>query len=154
MKYAEAQMGRIFILRLEDGDIVHEAIEQLARDHSIQAAAVILLGGADDGSKLVVGPELDRVFPIHPMELVLEGVHEAAGIGTIYPDENGNPTLHMHMACGRDGSSRTGCVRRGVKTWQILEGVLFELKGTNCFRKFDERIGFRMLYHPKTGENH
>lgn len=148
MQYTESKLGRIYILRLEDGDVVHEAIEQFARDHSILAAAVILLGGADDGSKLVVGPEMDRVFPIHPMELILKGAHEAAGIGTIYPDESGNPNLHMHMACGRDGSSRTGCVRRGVKTWQILEGVLFELTGTTCFRKFDERIGFRLLHQP------
>ncbi len=153
MQSAEAAWGRVFILRLEDGEIVHEAIEQFARDHSIRAAAVILLGGADDGSKLVVGPERDRDFPIQPMELVLRGVHEAAGMGTLYPDESGNPSLHMHMACGREGFSRTGCVRRGVKAWQILEGVLFELMGTDCFRKYDERIGFRLLHQPKPGKS-
>lgn len=153
MQYSEAKLGRTFILRLEDGEIVHEAMEQFARDHSIRAAAVIILGGADDGSKLVVGPELDRIFPIRPMELVLKGVHEAAGVGTLYPDESGNPILHMHLACGREGSSRTGCVRRGVKTWQILEGVLFELTGTNCFRKYDESIGFRLLHQPESGKS-
>jgi predicted DNA-binding protein with PD1-like motif len=149
MKHAEAQLGRIFILRLEDGEIVHEVIEDFAQAHSIRAAAVIILGGADHGSKLVVGPEQDRIFPIQPMELILQGVHEAAGIGTLYPDESGKPSLHMHMACGREESAKTGCVRRGVKVWQILEAVLIELAGTQCFRKFDERIGFRLLHMPE-----
>ena len=33
MKYAEARAGRIFVIRLEDGDIVHEAIEKFAREN-------------------------------------------------------------------------------------------------------------------------
>jgi len=70
MKYSETHLGRIFVLRLEDGEIVHEVIEQFARDHAVRAAALIILGGADDGSKLVVGPEYDRVYPINPMERV------------------------------------------------------------------------------------
>ena len=31
MKYSEAKPGRIFVIRLEDGDIVHEAIESFAK---------------------------------------------------------------------------------------------------------------------------
>lgn len=30
MKYSEARPGRIFVLRLEDGEIVHEVIERFA----------------------------------------------------------------------------------------------------------------------------
>ena len=37
MKYSEAQQGRVFAMRLEDGDIVHEVIEKFARDKNIQA---------------------------------------------------------------------------------------------------------------------
>jgi predicted DNA-binding protein with PD1-like motif len=151
MKYSEASLGRIFVLRLEDGEIVHEAIEQFARDHAVRAAALIILGGADDGSKLVVGPEFDRIYPINPMERVLQGAHEAAGVGTLYPDEKGNPLLHMHMACGREDFAKTGCIRRGVKVWQILEAVLIELNGTSCFRRFEEQIGFRLLHLPEEG---
>ena len=61
MKYSEAKQGRIFIVRLEDGDIVHEEIEQFAREQSIKAAALIIIGGADKDSKLVVGPEAGAV---------------------------------------------------------------------------------------------
>ena len=45
MKYTQARQGRVFILRLEDGEIVHEVIEQFAADEKIAAAALIILGG-------------------------------------------------------------------------------------------------------------
>ncbi len=35
MKYTEAKPGRIFILRLEDGDVLHETVERFAVDQSI-----------------------------------------------------------------------------------------------------------------------
>ena len=45
MKYSEAKQGRVFIVRLEDGEIVHEVIEQFALDHKITAASLIVVGG-------------------------------------------------------------------------------------------------------------
>ena len=113
MKYSQAQQGRTFVIRLEDGDIVHEEIERFAREQSVRAAALIVVGGAETGSKLVVGPEEGRAEPVSPMEHVLDNVHEIAGTGTLFPDEKGNPVLHMHMACGRETSTVTGCVRNG-----------------------------------------
>ena len=47
MKYSQAKQRRIFVIRLEDGDIVHEEIEKFARNQSIKAAALIIIGGAD-----------------------------------------------------------------------------------------------------------
>src|SRR6056297_1958034 len=117
MQYSEAQQGRTFILRLEDGEIIHETVENFAKEHNIQAASLIIVGGADEGSKLVVGPEDGRSSDIHPMEYILNHVHEIAGTGTLFPDEEGNPSLHMHITAGREGSAVTGCIRRGVKTW-------------------------------------
>jgi len=111
MKYSEAKLGRIFVIRLEDGDIVHEAIESFAKEHAIRAATLVILGGADKGSRLVVGPEDGRATPIISMSLTLENVHEVAGIGTLFPDDEGNPVLHMHMACGRYDNTVTGCVK-------------------------------------------
>ena len=145
MKYSQAKQGRVFVLRLEDGDVVHEEIERFARDHGIKAAALIIIGGADKGSKLVVGPEDGRASPVVPMEHVLDNVHEIAGTGTIFPDEEGHPVLHMHTACGRKSATVTGCVRRGVKVWYIMEVVLFELVDTTSVRAFDAETGFKLL---------
>ena len=145
MKYSEAKQGRTFVIRLEDGDIIHEKLEEFARVHLINAAAVIAVGGADEGSKLVVGPEQGRSKPITPMEHILRDVREIAGVGTIFPDKDHNPVLHMHIACGREESTVTGCVRRGVKVWHLLELILFELLNSSASRIFDEQTGFELL---------
>lgn len=145
MKYSQAKQGRIFIIRLEDGDIIHDEIEKFAREKSINAGALIILGGADESSKLVVGPQYGRKEPIVPMEHILNNVYEIAGSGTIFPDEKGNPTLHMHIACGRKSPTVTGCVRKGVKAWHVLEIILFELVDTTAVRVLDPVTGFELL---------
>jgi len=145
MKFTEVRQGRVFVIRLEDGDILHEEIEKFARDKSIRAASLVVVGGADAGSRLIVGPEVDRESPIRPMEHLLERAHEVSGAGTIFPDEEGNPLLHMHIACGRRTSTVTGCVRGGVSIWNIMEVVLFELLDSNAVRAYDKNTGFRLL---------
>jgi predicted DNA-binding protein with PD1-like motif len=145
MKYTQAQLGRVFVLRLEDGDVLHDTIEAFARQEGIQAAAVIVVGCADTGSRLVVGPRDGRRAPIEPMDVLLTNVHEIAGTGTVFPDETGRPLLHMHVAAGRAGSAVAGCVRSGVKAWQIAEVILFELVGCAAVRRPDAATGFTLL---------
>ncbi len=145
MKYSQAKAGRIFVIRLEDGDIVHEIIESFAEEQGIQAASLMVLGGADAGSKIVAGPEEGRSEQIVPMLHELDNVHEVTGTGTIFPDEAGKPTLHMHMACGRKGKAVAGCIRSGVRVWHVMEVILYELVGSSGIRKKDETTGFDLL---------
>ncbi|MFP3979924.1 MAG: PPC domain-containing DNA-binding protein [Desulfosudaceae bacterium] len=145
MKYSEASAGRVFVVRLEDGDIVHECIERFAAENGIRAASLVMLGGADQGSRFVVGPEQGRAEPVVPMTRMLENVHEAAGVGTIFPDASGRPVLHMHMACGRQGETVTGCVRAGVCVWHVMEAVVWELTETRARRLHDDKTGFALL---------
>ena len=145
MKYKETNLGRIFIIRLEHGDIIHETIENFAKEKGIKAAALIIVGGADKDSTIVVGPENDNARPVNPMKFILENAHEITGTGTLFPDENGNPMLHMHISCGRGTNNVTGCIRTGVKTWNLLEIILFELHDVGSFRKFDKELGFFTL---------
>lgn len=145
MQYSEARQGRVFVVRLEDGETLHANVEGFARAHAIQAAALIVLGGADQGSKLVVGPEQARSAPVVPMERLLGAPGEIAGVGTLFPDQHGNPVLHMHIACGRGDETVTGCVRRGVKTWHVMEIVIWELLGSSGRRLPDVATGFELL---------
>ena len=145
MKYSEAQLGRVFVIRLENGETVHEEIERFAEKHSISAATLIAVGGVDDGSRLIVGPEDGAARPVSPMEHLLADVHEIAGTGTLFPDEEGRPMLHMHMACGRNESTVTGCIRNGVKVWHVLEIILFELAGSSGKRVLEKETGFKLL---------
>ena len=145
MKYSSAQLGRVLVIRLEDGDVVHECIEEAARAEGITRAAVILLGGAGGGSRVVVGPENGDAQPVVPMERVLHDVHEMAGAGTIFPDEAGRPVLHLHAAFGRDDQVTAGCIRTGVRTWVVAEAVVMELTGTAATRRADPVTGFELL---------
>ena len=145
MKYSTAGLGRVFVVRLEDGDVVHEAIEELARREGIGRAAVLLLGGADDGSRVVVGPHDGRAAVIEPIERVLRGVHEMAGVGTLFPDESGRATLHLHAAFGRDDRVTAGCIRLGVTTWIVGEAVVIELIDNEAARRLDPSSGFELL---------
>ena len=145
MKYSTAGLGRVFVVRLEDGDVVHESIERLAVREGVSRAAVIVLGGADDGSRVVVGPHDGRAAVIEPMERVLRGVHEMAGVGTLFPDAAGRPTLHLHAAFGRDDKVTAGCIRLGVATWIVGEVVIIELTGNDAVRRADPATGFELL---------
>jgi predicted DNA-binding protein with PD1-like motif len=132
-------------MRLEDGDVVHEAIEELAHGEGVQRAAVLVLGGADGGSRVVVGPEDGRAAVIEPLERVLRGVHEMAGVGTVFPDTEGRPRLHLHAAFGRDDRVAAGCIRLGVTTWIVGEVVVIELLGSRAMRRRDAATGFDLL---------
>lgn len=145
MKYTQAGLGRVFIMRLEDDETVHEEIEKFSREHSIRAASVMIVGGADKNSQLITGPARGREYPIVPMEHILKDVHEAAGVGTLFPDENGEPVLHLHMACGRESTTVTGCIRSGVKVWHIMEVILIELTDCSPVRVHDSKTGFTLL---------
>jgi predicted DNA-binding protein with PD1-like motif len=145
MKYSTATLGRVLVVRLEDGDVVHECIEEAARAEGIARAAVIMLGGAGGGSRVVVGPEDGRAQPVVPLQRMLHDVHEMAGAGTIFPDEEGRPVLHLHAAFGRDDQVTAGCIRTGVTTWVVGEAVVIELAASQATRRVDPTTGFEVL---------
>ena len=145
MRCAMGSMGRVLVVRLETGDVLHECVERAAKENGISRAAVLALGGADRGSRMVVGPKDGRSEDIEPMLTELAGESEMAAVGTLFPDESGAPSLHMHASAGRGGGSVTGCVRAGVKTWHVLEVVLIELVGATAVRRPDAATGFKLL---------
>lgn len=144
MKSAEGRIGRAFVLRLEDGDRIPDCIEQFAKENGIVGALCALLGGIGEGT-LVVGPEDGDASPIVPILEHFKSVHEAAAVGTIFLDEENNPRLHMHAALGREGRTRSGCVRTGVDVWKICEVVILEILDTRMVRRLDETTGFQVL---------
>lgn len=145
MKYSEAHQGRTFIIRLEDGEILHESIEKFAMEKNIMRAGVHVLGGADKGSRLIVGPQEGRARQIVPMDIVLDDVYEITGVGTIFPDAANKPVLHMHIACGRNRDTVTGCVRRGVNVWHVMEVIITELVNDTSRRVLEKESGFELL---------
>jgi uncharacterized protein len=145
LNYTEANLGRIFILRLQHNETLHEVIEKFAAQKQVKSGLCFFLGGAQDQSKVVVGPKDGDVMPPQPMVTLLKGVHEGYGVGTIFTDEEGNPKLHMHASFGRNDNAVTGCVRMGVDVWQIGEVVILELAGGSAKRVKNKETGFEFL---------
>jgi predicted DNA-binding protein with PD1-like motif len=145
LDYTEANLARIFILRLRQNEVLHEEIEKFASQKQIKSALCFFLGGAEDKSKVVVGPKDGKVVPPQAMITLLQGVHEGVGVGTIFTDEKGLPKLHMHASFGRDDNAVTGCVRSGVDVWKIGEVVILELIGDSAKRIKNPETGFEFL---------
>lgn len=145
MNYTEANLGRIFILRLHNDELLHEVIEKFAAQKQIKSGFCFFLGGAQDKSKVVVGPKDGNAMPPQPMITLLKGVHEGCGVGTIFTNDEGKPKLHMHASFGRNDNTITGCVRMGVDIWQIGEVVILELAGSSAKRVKNKETGFEFL---------
>ncbi len=144
MKASEGKIGRVFVLRLEDGDMVPEGIERFAAEKGIKAGQVILIGGIG-GGQVVVGPRNSDEMPPDPMLLPVDGAHEVVGVGIIAPDKDGKPVLHIHASLGRAGRTLTGCLRPGVKTWLVGEAIIYEITGTKAKRLNDPKSGFDLM---------
>lgn len=144
MKYQECSLGRVFVLRVEEGDRVPETIEQFADDRNIERALCLLLSGLK-GGRLVSGIDEGKASPVAPLTELLEDIHEAAGIGTIFPGPDGTAKLHMHAALGKEGAARVGCVQAGTEVWSVGEVILVEMVGTSMRRRVDPLTGLEVL---------
>jgi predicted DNA-binding protein with PD1-like motif len=149
MKASEGQVGRVFVIRLEDGDVIPACIENFAEENRISVGQVIMVGGIG-GGQVVVGPRRTDEMPPEPMLLPLDGAHEVVGVGLIAHDEKHKPKLHIHAALGRSGKTTTGCLRPGVTTWIVVEAIIFEILGTDAIRVPNEQTRFELLQVDRT----
>ena len=144
MKASQGRIGRVFVIRLEEGDVVPECIERFAAEQGVVVGHVILVGGVS-GGQVVVGPRDSDQRPPDPMLLPVLGAHEVVGTGVLAPREDGRPVLHIHAALGRSGATLTGCLRHGVSIWVVGEVILYEILDTGAARLKDPETGFTLL---------
>ena len=90
MKAEEGKLGRVFVIRLEDGDKIPDCLESFAEQQHIKAGHVILVGGVGSG-QVVSGPRKSNQMPPDAMLLPVDGVHEVMGVGVIAPTNRVNP---------------------------------------------------------------
>jgi len=142
MDYQIGRPGRIVVARGFDGEDVYEKIESLASRENIRCAAVVLVGGLRS-AKVVVGPK-SPTGPIEPECVEFDDAREVAGVGTIFPDEDG-PKLHLHAGIGRGPEAIVGCPRGGAKVFCVLETIIIEIEGVDASRKPDPELGLKLL---------
>jgi hypothetical protein len=137
MQYTEGQLGRVFVVRIDDGEDMLISLHQFINDKSIQAGSILFLGALMNG-RMVTGPEKPVIPPV-PHFVMFEGGWEVFGVGTIYPGEGG-PHIHYHASVGRSGHALTGCLREKAITYLIIEAVILEFTGLSARREYDKKL--------------
>ena len=134
MLYSEGKPGRVFVIRLEDGDLLPDCLEEFAADQKIKVGLIHLVGGLREG-RLVVGPESASVDNVKPGFMEIDGQpRETLSLGVIAPDENGKPRAHIHGGLGRKDEVAVGCLRPGIRVWLMAEVIIQEIVGTESKR--------------------
>ena len=142
MKYTKGNIGRIFVLRFNDDDILIDELSGFARKEKIRAATMVFIGALKKGD-LVTGPK-KPVIPPEPNEVHFKDAWEVMGIGTIFSNKSA-PQIHIHGSMGKKKRVLTGCVRGKSRVFLVIEAIVFELKGTKATKSIDPATGLNLL---------
>ena len=142
MKYTKGQVGRIFLAKFEDDDILTDKLAELARKEKIKVGVMVFLGALKKG-KLVTGPK-KPVIPPEPNWVSFKDGWEVMGVGTVFTNSKGQQ-IHIHSAMGKKQKTLIGCVRKDSKVFLVIEAVIFELKGIKATKDIDPKTGLNLL---------
>ncbi|QGT99589.1 hypothetical protein SYNTR_0996 [Candidatus Syntrophocurvum alkaliphilum] len=143
MQYTQGSMGRVFVIKFEHGDNLIEQLQLILNKEQITTGTLLMIGALKK-SKMVVGPE-ECVVPPVVIPYIFEDGREIAAIGTIFPDENGNPVFHIHSSVGRQNDSIVGCLRDDTEVYLIVEAVIIEFLNIDAKKVFEEKYDLNML---------
>jgi predicted DNA-binding protein with PD1-like motif len=146
MQYSEGRPGRVFVVRIDDGEDFLAVMQEFIRNKSVKAGTILFLGALRQG-RMVTGPE-EEVLPPDPHYVMFEGGWEMVGIGTISTGDDG-PFIHYHASVGRAGIALTGCLREKAITYIVAEAIVLEFTGFDIRRVFDEKTGVTLPFHKK-----
>ena len=139
MQSAEGKPGRVFVIRLEDGDLLPDCLENFADEKNIQVGLIHIVGGLREG-RMVVGPETDSLDVVEPIFKEIDRQpRETISLGIIAPDREGNPRAHIHGALGRGDETAVGCLRPGIETWLMGKVIVQEITDTDSQRIYSTK---------------
>ena len=142
MKYTKGSIGRVFLIKFSDDDVLLDELDRLARKEKIRAATMVFIGALKKGD-LVTGPK-KPVIPPEPNWVGFKDAWEVMGIGTIYTNSKG-PQIHVHASMGKKMKTLTGCVRKKSKVFLVIEAIVFELIGVRATKEIDPETGLNLL---------
>ena len=142
MKYTQGTIGRVFLVKFEDDDLLIDHLRRLAKQEKIKAASMIFIGALKKGD-LVTGPK-KPVIPPEPNKMTFKDGWEVMGVGTIFTNAQG-PQIHIHASMGKKNKVLTGCVRGKSKVFLVVEAIIMELKGVRATKDIDPATGLNLL---------
>jgi predicted DNA-binding protein with PD1-like motif len=144
MDYSVGKVGRTVVVRLHDGEAVYPAIESVAHKEGIASAVVWIIGGVKNGN-VVVGPKDASAIPLETLVQGFSDEREIIGVGTLFLNGEGKPSLHLHAGIGKGASPIVGCPRKGLDCWLVSEVIMLELVGVKAKRVKNAKTAFELL---------
>jgi len=134
------QIGKIYFLRVREGEDLAEAIRKRAEENGIKAGAIFAIGSLKEA---VLGylekGEYKYIRLDGPLEI-------ASCMGNIAVDEKGEVIVHAHVVVSdRKGVAFGGHLMKDSHVGATAELVIIEALGIDLRRAFDEKTGIRLL---------
>lgn len=142
MKYTQGTVGRVFLLKFDNNDILIDNLSSFVKKEKVKAATMIFIGALRKGN-LVTGPKQPVISP-QPNKIIFKDGWEVMGVGTIFTNSKG-PQIHIHASLGKKNKVLTGCVRDNSKVFLVIEAVVFELKGIKAGKDIDPKTDLNLL---------
>lgn len=138
MQYSEGQVGRVFTVRIDDGEDFIREVRRFVTAMNIRSGMIHFLGAARS-AKIVTGPKEPLIPPVPRIEEIFGG-WELFGFATIYPGEE-RPSIHIHTVAGKGIRSLAGCLRERAEVYVVVEAIITEFIGISAKRTLDEKTG-------------
>ncbi|MCL7486619.1 MAG: DNA-binding protein [Desulfobulbaceae bacterium] len=139
MEYQAGQAGRVFYVRFDDGEDLHQGIRELVAREKVQCGWFQIFGGLRRAG-VVTGPR-EPVMPPDPVWRDVRDTREVIGTGSVLWDDD-KPLIHLHAAMGHHGETLTGCVRKDTRVYLVIEMILLEVTDIDVTRPWFEQGGF------------
>lgn len=143
MQYSKGKVGRVFVLKFDDGDDLISGITGMLKEEGVKSGIVQIIGALRK-AEYVTGPKEAVIPPVPVWSALDNNAHEVFAVGTIFPKE-GEPSLHMHGSFFLGETVKGGCIRKGVQVFLIVEAVIIEFLGIGGERLFSEETQHYLL---------
>ena len=144
MQATEGKIGRVFILRLEDGDTIPGCIEEFALKNGVRNGYVNFTAGIKTGN-IQSSFNQNTEKQAASLNITLSEPHEGTAQGFISRNTQDKPILHIHGTCGRDGQTVSGCLTNSAEINVYGEVIVYEILDAVCSRITDKTTGMQLL---------
>ncbi|WYD81029.1 MAG: PPC domain-containing DNA-binding protein [Candidatus Electrothrix gigas] len=142
MEYRTGTIGRVLTIRFDHGEDFLQGLREIVLKEKVRNSWFQIIGAVDKAS-VVIGPK-EPVVPPEPLWQNVRGVSELIGCGSVYMDGD-EPKIHLHGSLGEHGKTLTGCIRQDSRVYLVVEVIVFEVKGMDISRPWEEVAGISRL---------
>jgi len=142
MEYKQGAVGRVFYVRFDHDENIHQSLTAFIKEQDIRSGVVHCIGALKD-IECVAGPEVTEVPP-KPHWKKIPSSREVVAIATIAWSGD-EPSIHLHAAMGNKDEVTVGCIRGISDVFLLIEATIIEFTGIDAVRNDDPMLGIKKV---------